>query len=221
MLNSLVTLLVASLTAFATSSDAFVVAPRSQLSAQSMATVRTTVTAQNVFGKNAPKEDLSFIETQDMTCEEVLYLNKQNEESMNIELQYDNSAHTMPTEHRKKGVASAEEIKEFIAAAGDQLLIADVRNPDSAVEPGDVKSIGLAPLPTPETRPLAKNLTFDREAKAMPLPDVPKDYYIITHCGAGSRGQEAKTFLEQHGFVNVLNGGGPKEKDLWEIYGDK
>lgn len=132
-----------------------------------------------------------------------------------------NNAHTMPTEHRKEGVASAEEIKEFIAAAGDKLFIADVRNPDAVVEPGDVKSIGLSPLPTPETRPLAKNLTFDREAKTMPLPDVPKDYYIITHCGAGSRGQEAKIFLEQNGFVNVLNGGGPKEKELWEIYGDK
>ena len=87
MLTRLVTLLVVFLTAFAASSDAFVVAPRPQLSAQSMATARTTATAQNVFGKKAPKEDLSFIETRDMTREEMLDLNKQNEEIMNMELQ--------------------------------------------------------------------------------------------------------------------------------------
>lgn len=41
----------------------------------------------SVFGKNKKeKEDLSFIETRDMTREEMLDLNKQNEEIMNMEL---------------------------------------------------------------------------------------------------------------------------------------
>ncbi|KAI2494498.1 hypothetical protein MHU86_10320 [Fragilaria crotonensis] len=122
---------------------------------------------------------------------------------------------------RKPGVASAAELQEFIAAAGDKLIIADVRNPNYDVEPGDAKSISLSPLPTPETRPRAQLLTFDRNTNTMPLPDVDEDTYIITHCGAGSRGNEAKKFLEQHGFKNVINGGGPKEKELWALYGDK
>lgn len=55
----------------------------------------------------------------------------------------------------------------------------------------------------------------------MPLPDLPKDTPIITHCGGGGRGQLAKEFLEQHGFQNVLNGGGPKETDCWAEFGHK
>jgi hypothetical protein len=41
----------------------------------------------NVFGKKGPKEDLSFIESRDMTREEMLELNKKNEDIMNMELQ--------------------------------------------------------------------------------------------------------------------------------------
>jgi selenocysteine-specific elongation factor len=44
-------------------------------------------TALNVFGKKEPVEDLSFIETRDMTREEMLELNKKNEDIMNMELQ--------------------------------------------------------------------------------------------------------------------------------------
>ena len=126
----------------------------------------------------------------------------------------------MPSD-RKAGVASPAEMQEFITAAGDRLVIADVRNPNFDVEPGDAKSFALCPLPTPETRPLAQLLTFDRNTKTMPLPDVDKDTYIITHCGAGGRGGKAKTYLEQYGFTNVINGGGPKDGELWAIYGDK
>jgi rhodanese-related sulfurtransferase len=122
---------------------------------------------------------------------------------------------------RRPGVASADELKEFIAAAGDRLVIIDTRNPNFDVEPEDETSVALAPLPTPETRPRAQLLTFDRTTNTFPLPDVDKDSYIITHCGAGGRGNEAKKYLEQHGFKNVINGGGPKEKELWELYGDK
>ena len=41
----------------------------------------------NIFGKKEPEEDLSFIETRDMTREEMLDLNKKNEDIMNMELQ--------------------------------------------------------------------------------------------------------------------------------------
>ncbi|KAL7473778.1 hypothetical protein ACHAXS_014445 [Conticribra weissflogii] len=40
-----------------------------------------------VFGKKGPEEDLSFIESRDMTREEMLELNRRNEEVMNRELQ--------------------------------------------------------------------------------------------------------------------------------------
>ena len=92
---------------------------------------------------------------------------------------------------RKPGVATASDLQEFIAAAAaagsDRLLIADVRNPNFDEEPGDAKSVALSPLPTLETRPLAHLLTYDRTTDTMPIPDVDKDTYIITHCGAGSR----------------------------------
>eukprot|EP00536_Pseudo-nitzschia_multiseries_P001689 jgi/Psemu1/300935/fgenesh1_kg.22_\ len=48
-----------------------------------------SATDLGVFGKKKKKEveDLSFIETRDMTKEEMLELNKQNEDIMNMELQ--------------------------------------------------------------------------------------------------------------------------------------
>lgn len=50
---------------------------------------RATFTAVHVLGKKkkTPKEDLSFIETRDMTREEMLELNQKNEDIMNMELQ--------------------------------------------------------------------------------------------------------------------------------------
>ncbi|KAI2504118.1 hypothetical protein MHU86_10318 [Fragilaria crotonensis] len=128
---------------------------------------------------------------------------------------------SMSSSDRKPGMASPSELREFIAAAGDKLVIVDVRNPNFDVEPGDARSVALAPLPNPETRPRAQLLTFDRNTSTIPLPDADKGAYIITHCAAGFRGSDAKKYLEQHGFKNVINGGGPTEKELWELYGDK
>eukprot|EP00977_Amphora_coffeiformis_P008447 scaffold1914_cov205-Amphora_coffeaeformis.AAC.1 len=124
---------------------------------------------------------------------------------------------------RKAGVASPEELKAFVAEAGEGLLVVDVRNPDASVEPGDQKSLAVAALPNDDTknRPRAKHLIWDRHTDTMPLPDVPKDTPIITHCGGGGRGQKAKDFLEKNGFTKVLNGGGPKETDCWAEFGDK
>eukprot|EP00634_Sargassococcus_sp_CCMP2135_P006465 CAMPEP_0198662434 /NCGR_PEP_ID=MMETSP1467-20131203/47411_1 /TAXON_ID=1462469 /ORGANISM="unid. sp., Strain CCMP2135" /LENGTH=160 /DNA_ID=CAMNT_0044398921 /DNA_START=68 /DNA_END=550 /DNA_ORIENTATION=- len=124
-------------------------------------------------------------------------------------------------EARKEGVAAPEELKEFVAAAGDRILVVDVRNPDAAVEPGDQKSLAVAALPSDSFRLRAVNLVWDRDSDSMPLPDVAKDTPIITHCGGGGRGQLAKDFLLAQGFDNVLNGGGPKETDCWAEFGDK
>lgn len=128
----------------------------------------------------------------------------------------------MSGEPRKAGVASPEELRAFVQAAGSKLLVVDVRNPNAEVEPGDQKSLKVAALPSPPTfRPQAISLIYDRITETMPLPDVDKDTPIITHCGGGGRGQLAKNYLEERGFTSVLNGGGPKETDCWLEYGDK
>ena len=126
-------------------------------------------------------------------------------------------------EPRKEGVATPEELQAFVDKAGDRLLVVDTRTTDFSAEPGDQTSLAVAGLPTETYRVKAKNLVWDRVKQTMPeLPaDVPKDTPIITHCGAGTRGGLAKAFLEEHGFTNVINGGGPKEKECWAVYGDK
>lgn len=35
-----------------------------------------------------------------------------------------------------------------------------------------------------------------------------KSKKIVTYCGSGRRSEKAKELLEQHGFTNVVNGGG-------------
>ena len=122
---------------------------------------------------------------------------------------------------RKAGVSSPEELKAFVEEADDKLLVVDVRNPDASVEPGDQKSLAVAGLPSATERPHAQHLIWDRSTDSMPLPDVPKDTPIITHCGGGGRGQKAKDFLMKNGFTKVLNGGGPKETDCWAEFGSK
>ena len=104
---------------------------------------------------------------------------------------------------RKPGVASPEELRDFVKAAGDKILVVDARNADAEAEPGDQKSLAVAPLPSDGVRPKAKNLIWDRSTNSMSLPDVEKDTYIITHCGGGGRGQKAKDFLGENGFTNA------------------
>ena len=136
--------------------------------------------------------------------------------------QYRSFLHPTKMAERKAGVASPEELKEFVEQAGDSLLVVDVRNPDASVEPGDQKSLAVAGLPSDTFRPLAKHWIWDRTADAMEFDDsLPKDTPIITHCGGGGRGQKAKDFLEKQGFTNVLNGGGPKETECWNVFGNK
>ena len=125
---------------------------------------------------------------------------------------------------RKGGVSDPEELRAFVEQAGTKLLVVDLRNPNPEQEPGDQKSLAVAPLPSAEDgiRPQAVHLMWDREKNSMPLPPTDDlDTPIITHCGGGGRGQMAKEFLLSKGFTNVLNGGGPKETDCWAEFGTK
>ncbi len=123
----------------------------------------------------------------------------------------------------KPGVASLDELTKLVESAGDNLVVVDVRNPDAEKEPGDQKSLAVAPVPSADVRPSGLHLIWDRDSNSMPLPpdSVAKDTAIITHCGGGGRGQKAKEFLESNGYTNVLNGAGPKETELWNVYGEK
>mmetsp|Transcript_92536 Transcript_92536/g.258696 ORF Transcript_92536/g.258696 Transcript_92536/m.258696 type:complete len:107 (-) Transcript_92536:173-493(-) len=81
MLSRLLILLVAVLGVMSPLTTAFVTP------APSMAAVsQKSTTAAFVFGKKKPKEDLSFIETRDLTRAEMEDINRQNEEIMNMEL---------------------------------------------------------------------------------------------------------------------------------------
>ena len=60
------------------------------LSTTTQARSLSTPTSMNVFNnkkKKAKEEDLSYLEVRDMTREEMLELNKKNEDIMNMELQ--------------------------------------------------------------------------------------------------------------------------------------
>lgn len=118
-------------------------------------------------------------------------------------------------------MSTTSELKDFVSSAGSKLLVIDVRHPDASVEPSDAKSIERTGLPDPTKnyRPQAINLPWSRASNSMELPNVDKDTPIITHCGGGWRGQEAKEYLEKHGFTNVLNGGGPREQEEWHEFG--
>ena len=51
-----------------------------------LTTKTTSSTAAFIFGKKKEEEDLSYIESRDLTREEMLKINKQNEDVMNMEL---------------------------------------------------------------------------------------------------------------------------------------
>jgi rhodanese-related sulfurtransferase len=102
---------------------------------------------------------------------------------------------------RKPGVASPEELAAFVADAGDNLIVLDVRNADFSLEPGvyslprtwhgittlhppnacwdnlagDKASNEKAPLGDP-ARARAINCIFDRSSGSMDLSLVPQDW---------------------------------------------
>ena len=134
---------------------------------------------------------------------------------------------------RKPGVASNAEMRAFLEQNQDvsKIVIVDARNPDFSVEPSDELygslrgEFPIADCGT-EKRPNARNVPFERTKKRLSganaediLRTLEKDRAIITHCGGGGRGQKSKEWLEKEGFTNVVNGGGPQVKELWEMFG--
>ena len=132
---------------------------------------------------------------------------------------------------RKPGVCSDDEFDAFLAAnMREAIVVVDARNPDFGVEADDEQfggPDGSAPIADCGTtkRPNAVNAAFDRVAKALPIELVEAKTKgdlatpIVTHCGGGGRGQKAKEFLEANGYTNVVNGGGPAVKELWDKFG--
>ena len=124
----------------------------------------------------------------------------------------------------KPDIATPTKLASFVSSARSRLVVVDLRNPNPTVEPGDAKTLVVAGFSdkVKHYRPMVIHLPWNCETNQMELPkDMDKDTPIITHCSAGRRGQMAKEFLEQNGFTNVLNGGGPKEKECWAEFGGK
>jgi len=84
-LSSVLLLAVCVVAATLTSADAFTAQSIQSRALTSAAT--GSPTALSVFGKKKEEEDLSFLEVRDLTREEMLQINKRNEEVMNQELQ--------------------------------------------------------------------------------------------------------------------------------------
>ena len=81
-ISSIILAICVCIAALSGSTDAF-----TPSSIQSRTTASSTTTSLNQFGKKKPQEDLSSIESRDLTREEMLAINKRNEEVMNNELQ--------------------------------------------------------------------------------------------------------------------------------------
>lgn len=131
---------------------------------------------------------------------------------------------------RKPGVMEPEDLKKFVEAAGDKLIVVDARNPDFTVEAGDAATHAKAPIGD-AARPRSVNVVFDRSTNSMDLSKIPAEWIeaaggkqkvpVVTHCGGGGRGQKAKDFLVANGFDNVANGGGPEDDECWALFGSK
>ena len=127
-----------------------------------------------------------------------------------------NKMTTNPYANEYRELATIDEVKEYVSKPN--VVIVDVRD---ATAPSDIPVIAQAPLPSSSYRPKAINLVWDRTNKALPpIPEtITKDTPIITHCGGGSRGTLAQNYLQELGYNNVINGGGPRVQELWDIFG--
>ena len=131
---------------------------------------------------------------------------------------------------RKPGVSSPEALADFVASAGGNLIVVDVRNRDFSKEPGDEATNVNAPIAPDISRPRAINVVYDRASNSMDLEAIPAQWVeagggkekvpVITHCGGGGRGQKAKEYLMAAGFQNVVNGGGPEDTECWKVFGN-
>jgi rhodanese-related sulfurtransferase len=136
----------------------------------------------------------------------------------------------------RAGVMEPDELKKFVEAAGDKLIVVDARNPDFKVEPGDEGTHAKGGIPGlagggGAPRPRAVNAPYDREKSCLDLAKIPTEWIeagggkeavpVITHCGGGGRGQKAMDYLLANGFKNVANGGGPEDDECWAVFGSK
>jgi rhodanese-related sulfurtransferase len=100
-------------------------------------------------------------------------------------------------------VALASE-NQLSAAVAAQATIVDVRDSDDRL----VVAEGALHRP------------FADGAFEIDDDDLPEDKVapIIVHCNDGTIAAKAKAFLENNGYINVLNGGGPQMTQSWEVY---
>jgi rhodanese-related sulfurtransferase len=97
-------------------------------------------------------------------------------------------------------------------------LILDVRDPNEVLSgkggpPAIIAGSVNVPLnhecsPQRERATTAEEFLVKLQAAGVALPED-KSAAIITHCGSGGRGGRAATLLQDLGFTNVHNGGGP------------
>ena len=137
------------------------------------------------------------------------------------------SFHATSLMARKPGVSEPAEIMAFVEkVGGDSVVVVDARNTNFELEPGDKATNEYAPIAGTQegVRPQALNIPYDRANKSMDLATAglteALDTPIITHCGGGGRGQKAKDFLLSKGYTNVVNGGGPEDKECWAVFGE-
>lgn len=102
------------------------------------------------------------------------------------------------------GPASVEALR---AAVAQKAVIVDVRG-----DPGeDLKVCAAGAVCCP----------WSREKQTMPLEGLPadKNTLMIVHCARGMRAAAAIAFLKANGYNNLVNGAGPLDSTLWEVYG--
>jgi rhodanese-related sulfurtransferase len=135
---------------------------------------------------------------------------------------------------RQAGVSSPADLTNFVANAGNKLIVIDLRNPTIHERTSDLAPIAgssVDDVSAPAARrPCAINIVYDCETKTLDLGRIPIEKIeagggkervpVITHCNGGGRAQEAKVFLERAGFLNVRNGGGPEDTECWNVYGN-
>jgi len=191
---------------------------------RSKAFPKTTVMNPTGYSRSFASEAHSlFIEKDPTTCQEGI-------ESGCL----DTLDHELSQAARKPGVVSNGEMDAFLEKNWQHTLVLDVRNSNFDEEPGDRRTVDEMGGSFPSgdcapgaVRPNSVNIPWNRGMKSMDLDNSAfknkllsgHDTAIITHCGGGGRGEQARKFLAREGFTNVINGGGPEVAELWARFG--
>ena len=100
--------------------------------------------------------------------------------------------------------------EELVVALQSGALVVDVRRPVSEEAINGVFRTISGAISSP----------FDKASGTMSVGALPeqKDKTIIVTCRSGSRASKAQTFLQDAGYISVLNGGGPLGPEkLWQV----